>query len=238
MQDLSINSSEILQALTPDELELFRKTNLYKYHFSSELVLFKCNKSEIYQEYGDEIEAYYLYYNVFAYDGTLKLSSTYRENDWIKILAELVTNFIACRQCDPEPVPVDIRYYKNHPYDQFILVFSGEYELMDYQCWLLQGNKPRYMWCFNTGEELLINPEIIYLVIACDCEITCNQMKIPKQILFLASNYILHINPDDFIACELLDRIQEYNINTSEIVHQAFYYYTFKRQGVKSARNS
>jgi hypothetical protein len=224
-------SADILSQLLPERLELFRKTKLYK-HFEAELVIPELDKSEIYMEFDNVINRNYLYFNVFKYDNAIRVgySCGTFEQSWVHAIG----NYLNCRCYDLRYLNYDIRYYKDHPYDSVITIKAEQnwsiiYE--DYQYWLIQGNKPRYMYYGYNGITT-IPDEIIFLYL--DNHDENIRVPIPEQILFLISKNIT--NPDQLIAYYRVDIEEELKFMCKEksLIWEAFHDYNFRKRS-KSA---
>lgn len=227
MQDLSINSADILAQLNDEQLELFRKTALYRHHFNSELMVWHCDKSEITVEKGETDCIYIISYNILRYVGKLILKLVTSDTKLSTLLEYLVKSYIGSTLLCGEREISDIRYYKFQSDEFFITVYwDNNIIIRDYKYWLMQGNKPRVLSFDSNYTDLANNKDIIYLKIQCQYGNLCERITIPDNILFLTHNCDVDHDSTNFIA-----------YGDGAMVQQAFYDYTFKRQSVKSSRN-
>jgi hypothetical protein len=182
---MQINTAEIFGQLSPNKLELFRKTRLFD-HFSGEFIVHKLPESEIHLV--TDNNRTHLYFNIFEYTGEIILgyfiAQYYLPNhyNW----AIVIGNYLASSCFYIMDFDYDVRYFKDHPYDTMISIKSEDKHNIiygDYQYWLMQGEKPRHM-VYYCDSNITIPDEIIYLHIECYCDIPC-VINIPKQILFL-----------------------------------------------------
>jgi hypothetical protein len=229
----SVKSADVLNLLSPERLEMFRKTDLFK-HFEAELVISKLDKSEIYIEFGDNFHGDYFYFNVFKYNGVMRLGCVFEPIE--ESYAHVIDNYLTCKGDDLVDFDRDIRYYKDHPYDTQIYVKTEQnWSIIygDYQYWLMLGNKPRYMYYECDMATTEIPDEIIFL----DLEHGHGDIRIstPKQVLFLISRHIDY--PDQLIAYYKTDIAEDSKVEEKEksLIWEAFHDYNFYKRS-KSAR--
>lgn len=164
-----------MDGLTDTELVEFKKTSLYRNHFSTGLILESCDKSIfVMQDTGNYIRCHY---TVKKYKHSLWF---YGEN-----ITNVLRDYINCTDILLQSYPdFDIRYYKNHR-PELIIGFESDYYLCcyDYNYWLAQGFKPRCLelWCDQLED---IPDHIEYLNIRCRQEVH-NHDNIPGNILFV-----------------------------------------------------
>jgi len=214
-----MNTADILAELSDENRELFMKTSLYKHHFSSELVVSECDKSTFKIKHMNHV--YTSIYSVPKYVGWLQYDATTVTEMIVKYLTNNRHNI-----CDE----TDIQYYKNHPQDLFLHIEYKSPLEQDYNGWLQQGNKPRFM-TIPSHTNIRVPKHIIYLKINCNCPLNSHtrnhQGYPPNHILFLDTTCPVNVNDSRFIAYKLLGW-NERNNRSAEVM-QAFYDYTFKR---------
>ncbi len=229
----SVESAHVLNLLSPERLEMFRKTKLYK-HFEAELVISKLDKSEIYIKFGDDSHGDYLYFNVFKYNGVVRLGYLFEpiEESWERA----ISCYLSCGGDYLKDFDHDIRYFKDHPYDSVVIIKTEQdcsIIYKDYQYWLMQGNKPRYMYYECDMVTTEIPDEIIFLNL--DHGHGDIHIPTPKQVLFLISRHIDY--PDQLIAYYKTDIAEDPKVEEKEksLIWNAFYDYNFRKMP-KSAR--
>lgn len=229
------------------ELLMFKKTSLYRHHFSAKNVILNTDKSELKLFCQSVNSCVMVNYHKFNYNGCLDYTTNYNNNR-SSIFAEFIIDYLQCKHSEyyDEPESIDYRYYKDHPIDMFIYVwFNDGNKIGDYVYWLIQDNEPRWMFILNNRLNTDTIPDYIkYLNIGHQCHTNeeCHQLIIPSQILFLDYNCRLNnINKNNFIAVKCLPSwMNGYKdeITNSDKVMDAFYNYTFNNRLVKSAKNN
>lgn len=244
LKDIKPLSAGILELLGHNKLEIFKKTSLYINHFSAEYVVLNTNESELILHRQHNRTCVKMIYNVFEYDGCLDYLPIYFTTVEI-VFAEFINKYLCCvfRYAGKDSrIDIDYRYFKDHPLDMFVKLHATDYTITgDYIYWLIQGNEPRWMACFNPYPTSIITSDSIIYLSLMDIS-PCDGLIIPPQILFVEySCESSDIDADNFIAAEFVNNLHvswtNYGETRSLVVADAFYNYTFNGNLVKSARN-
>lgn len=232
-----MNCAEILAHLTESELDLFRKTSLYKHHFDSELVVLYCAKSVLCYNSNNRVR--FMRYQIKSYRDQISFSAELLDDNSLTD-ANLIREYL--NGSNDIAYNTDTRYYKNHPPDLFLqLKCQSMYGYCDYNILLQQGNKPRFMYIYISTGDAIATPEYVeYLKINCHHNNEQHTpINIPDNVLFLDTSCSFDYDKAKFVTCEIMPKNTNYNkpFERSKVSSEAFYRYTFKR-GTKSARTT